>query len=125
MAGIGGVNCTFVKTEEGGCIPSVLRMRSEVWQIPGLSGYGIFQYGYGDSEFMVTGILYSNDAGIDIWAAAMYAIQGTIVSIVDDHGDTYGSCYLQKVSNVLKRAALAAGGITTRGEIRVMGVKVA
>jgi len=125
MAGIFGVTCTFVKTEEAGCIPSALKMRSDIWQVPGISGWGIFQYGYGDSPFAVKAVFYSNDAGVDVWAASIYALQGTIGSIVDDHGDTYTNCYLLRVSNVRKHTAYATGGVTTRGEIMCEGVKLA
>lgn len=123
MAAIGGVTCTYVHTAQG-AVPSALKLRAEVWTVPGLSGIGAAQLGYQDGQFVLTAVYYSNDSGVDLWAASLQAKQGTLVSITDDHGDTFTNCLLVEVGNVTKRPAYVPGsGVTTRGEIQIQGIK--
>ena len=124
MSSVAGVNCTMVHDRDG-TIPSVVRELSESWHVPGLDGIGLQLVGRGDAEFSVEAVLYSNDAGVDLWAASLYALQGTIGSIVDDHGDTYTYCFIRSVANVVKTVAMMSGGITTRGAVQISGSKVA
>ena len=122
MASVGGVSCTFVHDAKGGIPP--LRQRSETWHATGIDGYGIQLLGKGESEFTVRAVLYSNNAGIDTWAALLHAMQGLLVVIIDDHGTTYTYCYLKTVGNVAKTPAKIPGGeVTTRGEIKISGCK--
>jgi hypothetical protein len=123
MAAIGAVSCTCVHDREEGSIPSELRERSAQWHVPGLDGYGIAVLGKGEGEFAVVAVLYSTNAGVNLWADSLQALQGTLVSITDDHGDTYTGCFLKRVGNVRKRPALMPGsGITTRGEVLIEGM---
>lgn len=120
MAQIGGVLCTFVR---GNC-PNP-KMRIELWRVPGLDGYGAQALGLNDSPFEVTAILYSNKAGVELWKDSIEGLQGSIVSITNDLGSTTQNCLILKISNMRPMAAIAAGGITTRGEIIVEGVVLA
>jgi len=122
MASVGGISCTFVHAD-GGSIPP-LRERSEKWHTTGIDGYGIQLLGKGDAEFAVRAVLVSNAAGIALWAASLQAIQGTLVSIIDDYGVTHTNCYLEKVGNVAKTPA-KHDALTTRGEIKIVGYKTA
>ena len=119
MPQIASTPCTFLR----GSWPAP-KMRSETWTVPGISGYGLQLLGYGDSAFQVTAVLLSNDLGVDLWAAALYAMQGQIVGLVNDFGDATSRAFLQTVGPVEKRAALGPGGITRRGEIRIQGLIV-
>ena len=120
MAQIGEVQCTFIK----GHAPKV-KMRVELWRVPGLNGYGAQALGLQDSPFEFTAILYSNAAGVLAWKEALEALQGTIISIVNDLGITYANCLILKLSNLKSIPALAPGGITQRGEITIEGVVTA
>jgi len=117
MAGIGGVSCTFVR----GHTP-IVKQRIETWAVPGLDGVGAAAMGRNDSKFTFTAILFSNAAGIIAWKIAIEALQGTIVSIVNDLGVTYINCLITEVGDLRNTPAIAPGGITQRGEIQVSGV---
>ncbi len=124
MPNVGAVSCTFVHDRQGS-IPAAIRQRSQKWQVAGIDGTGVALLGKGDAAFTVTAVFYSSDAGVDLWAVQLQALQGTIVSILDDHGDAHSNCFLDKVHNVVKTAARQPGsGITTRGEIAIEGEKV-
>lgn len=121
MAGaIGGISCTLVKGAVG-----PLRLRSETWQVPGLHGYGVLLLGGGDGEATVRAILLSSGAGVNAWAANLYALQGQIVTIVDETGSVYTSCLVKKVHPVVKTTAYIPGSaVTTRGEIQIEVLRV-
>lgn len=93
-----------------------------LWRVPGMDGYGAQWMGRNDSPFEVVAVLYSNTEGITLWKTAIENLQGTIVSITNDHGNTSANCLITKVSPMRSIAARAAGGITQRGEITVEGV---
>jgi len=116
-ASIGGTACTFVK---GDLAPQ--RARLDVYYVPGLNGPGLHYLGLGDSPFSVTAVLYSTAAGLATWAALIHAQQGTIVSIVNDYGDTYANCLLTRVSELRRQAA---GTTTHRGELTIQGIRTA
>jgi len=114
MASIGGVTCTFVR----GTVPAI-REEAEVFRRPGIDGYGIHLTGKGDGLAPLTAVLYSTDAGCDTWAASLFGLQGSLVTVVNDHGDTVTSVFLRRVGNLVKTAAVAPGGITMRGQIDI------
>jgi len=120
MATIGGITCTFVK-------PDFVRgpkQRLEVWQSPGLDGYGAQSLGLGDAEFRVTAVFYEVSADVEAWFRLLELLQGTIVSITDDWGLTYTGLLIVRVGEPLRRAAWGVD-FDTRGELRIEGVKVA
>ena len=124
MSTLGGITCTFIHAP-GGSPPAARRAESQVWRVPGLDGFGIALLGLGDSEFELVAVLASNNAGVDVWAALLQAKQATIVTIVDDFGNTFNGCFLESVGNVRKTAARVPGGsITVRGEIQIRGRRV-
>ncbi len=115
MASIGGTSCTFVR----GCAPP-MKIEADVWRVAGLNGFGIQQLGYGDAAGKLTAVFYSSDAGVDTWAAALHALQGTIVTVVNDHGDSRGDVFLARLSELVKTSAYQPGtGVTTRGQIEI------
>ncbi len=118
MAGIGGVSCNMVKGEA-----PAKKERLRVWQVPGIDGYGAHADGLGDSAFVFLGVKYGLRAAIETWSTAIEALQGSVVSIVNDWGTTYTNCLIQHVSVPRITAALWTG-VDTRGEIRVEGVVI-
>ena len=54
------------------------------------------------------------------WKAAIEALQGTVVSIVNDQAVTYTLCLIAQVDGWQNQPALHAGG--ERGELRISGV---
>lgn len=117
MASIGNATCTDVRGE----IPP-LAMRSDVWTVPGLHGYGILLLGRGDSEFRLTCVLFSSASGAKAWEANLKALQGQFVTIITGYGSTHPNCFLRKVGNLRRQAAYHPGtAITTRAEIEIEG----
>ncbi len=117
MASIGGIFCTFVR---GHCPRPKTRL--DLWCVPGTSGFGAQALGRNDSAFAVKAVLYSNAAGLEAWKDSIEALQGTVVSIVNDLGKTRSRCLIAAVSPMRSMAARADGGITQRGEMAVEGV---
>lgn len=112
---IGGVPCTFVR----GTLPA-WREESEVWRIPGVDGFGITLLGRGDAETELRAVLFSNNLGVNLWTGQLQALQGQIVAVTNDHGDSYAYCFLTRVGNVAKQAAYMPGtAITTRAELPI------
>lgn len=117
-ASIGGVSCTFVR----GTLPAQ-RERCELWEIPGLDGYGVALLGKADSETELVAVLVSTNAAVNTWIASLQLLQGTIASVTNDHGDTYAYCLLRKVGNARKTPAYVPGtAVTTRGEVPIVAV---
>lgn len=116
MASVGGQACTFLKGEA----PSQ-KMRTRIWQIPGIHGYGAQLLGLGDSQFEFTAVLLSTAAGVATWVGLIEAMQGTIVSVITDWGNTYSNCLITEISQPQVTTAVGYG-ITARGELKIKGV---
>jgi hypothetical protein len=117
VAGIGGVTCDFVK---GTSKP--LRQALDVWTVPGVNGVGALKLGFQDSEFRFVCVLYDTHANVVTWSGNLGALQGQIVSAVDDQGATHSNLLVVSVSPVQRTAVRGAGGsIDTRGEVLVEG----
>lgn len=116
MAAVGSVTCTFVR----GVSPS-LRSRVDTWQLPGIDGYGVQLLGRGDTEWMFEAVLYDDEGDVSTWYTQLEALQGTIVTVVDDWGDSYTNILLVRVSQLDKTIAVPNGA---RGEVRIEAKKV-
>ena len=118
MAGsIGGVSCDLVSGRF-----AALKETIETWRIPGIDGYGAQLLGLGDSSFEFTGVKFGSNATIESWFSDIEALQGNIVSVFDDWGDTYSNLLVTGVSPSTKRVALHQGGV--RGQMTVQGLVV-
>ncbi len=115
MASVGNVICTFVKGEA----PQP-KQRVALWQVPGIAGYGARLDGLGDSEFQLTCVLYSTYMGVREWSAALHSLQGSLVVVINDWGNTFSRCLLRNVSPPRLSTAHHAGGC--RAEITIDGV---
>ena len=112
---IGGVGCDMLK----GDLPA-LKTRLEVWQVPGLDGYGAIDLGLGDARGEVRAIKHDTPAAVYAWVAAIEALQGTVVNMIMDWGITYTQVLIERVSAPQVTAAIGYGG--ARGEIAIQGV---
>jgi len=123
MAGtVGGVYCFRVGGEA-----NHPRQRIKRWQVPGLNGYGAQKLGLGDSAFEFRLVQFSTEAGLNTWFAAIESMQGSVITIINDHATTTYSCLLESVSGLQKRAAWMAAGLGSagrRGEVTIRGVVV-
>jgi len=111
---VNGTFCTFVR----GKFPT-LAQESEIWRVPGIDGYGVALTGLGDSAGTLRLVLYSNNLGLNLWAAALYPLQGQIVPVLNDFGDST-QMFIKKVHTMQVVAAVIPGsGVSKRGEIQV------
>jgi len=118
MASIGGVSCTFVR----GNVPAI-REEGEVFRRAGIDGFGIHLTGKGDGVAPLVAVYYGTDALVDAWAASLYALQGSLVTVVNDHGDSVANVFLRRVGNLRKTAAVVPGtATTTRGQIDIEAI---
>lgn len=92
MAAIGGVSCFSLHGPIGD-----LKERSETYQHPGFDGFGIQLLGQGDSNFNLIAKQIANIATVTAWKLAVEALQGTVVSVTDDTGETYTSLFVEDV----------------------------
>ena len=120
MASIGGLSCTFIRGE----VPP-MKMRTRSWSTPGINGYGAQKLGLGDAEFELTGIYYgATRAAVDIWLAAIAGLQGTVVTVVDDWGNSRTGCLLVKIGTP-KVDYCEGPSIKARAEVAIKGVHTA
>ena len=116
MASIGAVSCDYVRGDLG-----ANRQRVRTWQVAGLDGYGAKRMGAGDSQFAVEVVKRGTSAQCNTFRAAIEALAGQIVSIVNDWGDTFTYCLITKIGPPRKTAEIRYGGACVR--IRIEGVR--
>lgn len=109
---VGGQSCDFVRPNA----PTAKKQRVEAWVVAGLTGIGAQKLGQNDSSFQFTIVKFDTDANLDTWAAAIDAMQSTVVTIVDDHGDSYTGCLIEQVSNREKSPAYHAKALGATGK---------
>jgi len=112
---IGGVGCDLVK---GGAADQ--KSRVSLWQVPGVNGYGAHDLGQGESGFVYRAIKYGTEAECRTWAGQMQALQGTVLTIVDDWDATHELMLVARVTRPILSAAIGYGG--ARCEVMVQGV---
>jgi len=116
MPSIGGVSCDFVREESF----NDLKLRVEIWQVPGLDGYGAQDLGFGDSNFRYRCVKYGTESEIETWFGNLEALQATIISATDDWGRTRHNLLVRHVEVIGKRPA--PPNYQCRGEATVEGV---
>lgn len=122
MPTIGSVTCTFVH----GSIPSALSKRVEVWQTPGVDGYGVQLHGQGDGDFELRAVYRgSSAADVAAWHGNLLGLKGTLVTVSNDVGVSC-SALIVKVGPCEIGAALDYHHNTThRGEAAVQCIRTA
>lgn len=120
MATIGGITCTFVKGQGQSLTP-----RMELWNRPGMNGYGAMELGNGDSPFVFRAVGYALNAAVTTWINSLQALKGSVVTIVDDFGTTWASMLVTS-STIVSRTPRVNhdGNGDVRGEVQVEGVKI-
>lgn len=121
MASIGGITCTFLRG-----VPPAMKEEAAITRRPGIDGYEIHLTGKGDAQGQLTASFRSSNAGCNTWVNSLQALQGTVVTVVNDHGDTFAGCYLAHVGQPTKSAAYRPGtSITTRADVQIQILRVA
>jgi hypothetical protein len=119
MATVGGVTCDFVRGQK-----PLLATQVEVWRMPGIDGYGAQLTGLGGGEGQFQAEYFNSPAGISTWHASLAALQGQVVSITNDLGDTVTNFL---ITNVTKGPTTAAvyGAYLNKGVALIRGVVIA
>ena len=117
MATIGGESCSFVKmiTYQG----RVTRART--WERRGINGTGAMTEGEGKGLFAFRGVLFDSDSNVETWRGTIEAMQGTIISIVDDNANTYSNCFVKAVAQFAKAPVIESGTSKFRAQLVVSG----
>jgi hypothetical protein len=116
---IGSVSCTFVH----GYI-AASRELSETWHVNGINGWGVMLLGIGDGDFSLEATYYNTSAAVDTWLSSMQNLQGTIVSITNDFGQTVTQRFVERVEPSKEPAVIPGTSYTHRGVCRVTGKAV-
>lgn len=117
-ASVGGVSCSLVRSRV-----AALKTQVSVWEQPGQDGYGAHTLGAKDSAFRMLAILFDTAANVNTWVAAIQALQGTSITIVDDRGVSHTNMLLEQAAQPTIIAAWNTG-IEERAEIMLTGVKL-
>ena len=83
MASVGGVTVEILR---GNIAPQTQRV--DTWHIPGRTGIGAQLMGLNQSSFSYQCILIAAQASVEGRLASLSALQGTIISVTDDFGET-------------------------------------
>ena len=120
MAKVGGITCDIVRPNT----PTGNKQRVETWTVPGLDGVGAHLLGDNDGEWEFTLVRFDTKINVFTWAQQIEALQGTIVTIIDDWVATYVGMLVTGVSSPARRPALHAknlGLFGVRSTITISG----
>ena len=120
-ATIGGIACDFLS---GNAADEKEQVR--VWHRLGVDGLGTLAIGSGDSEFSFRATRIEIDATVKAWIESIEALQGTTVTIVDDHAWEHANMTIIRVRRLSVAAAYRPGEATPaqkRAVIIVEGIK--
>jgi hypothetical protein len=117
---IGGVTVDLMRGR-----PSGLRARVNTWEIAGLDGTGAIVQGRGNQGDVLELVRFGAASTVDSWFAAIEAINGTIVSVVDALGFTHTNILVYEVSGLAFSAAHLAAGVANavRGQCSATVIK--
>jgi hypothetical protein len=120
MASVGGITCDIVRPNT----PTANKQRVETWVVPGLNGIGAQKLGLNDAEWEFTLVEFDTKANVFSWAASIEALQGTIITIVDDWDRTYLLMLMTGASHPVRTPAIHAktlGATGVRCEMTIKG----
>lgn len=120
-ANVNGTSCDIVKG-----VPNELKTEVQTWGVPGVDGYGAQTLGQRGSEFRFQCVKYGTVASVNTWIAAMQAVQGSVVSLENDWGDTFDNMLIERVGQPTKEPAIGCftGSPGARGQVMIYGKQV-
>lgn len=119
MPTVGGVSVDLLK---GNAEPQ--KMSSKTWRVPGRAGLGIMLMGENQSTFDYVAVVYEA-SGAQTTIDALEALQGTVVTIVDEFGKSRTNCFIARVGTPTRKLVNWQGSEVTRATIRIQGVRTA
>jgi len=117
MPSIGGITCDRISGRV-----SPLKTTAEVRRRPGLDGYAIQQTGQGEAPVELVAHRYDTAAAVQTWLDSLAELQGTIVTLVDDWGDTYENVFVSLVDPRPKAPIIYNGAARAHGVCQMQGV---
>jgi hypothetical protein len=114
MATIHGIACSFIHGE----IPSI-RMRTEIWSVPGIHGVGAQKLGYGGAPFQIKAVFFGLAVNINTWLTSLTLRVGEIGTITTAVG-TYANCLIVDIG---PQQVTAAYPYYLRCEVDIAGVR--
>lgn len=124
MPSIGAVACDLIQGAAEELKEGVI-----TWRTPGYRGVGAQTTGLNVSAFRFIAIKYDVAANVRAWAVSIEALQGDVLTIVDDRGVSHTNLLITKVSQPSELpVTLAAGlgvpvGSDTIGRIALEGTR--
>lgn len=122
---IGAVQCSRVI---GHARPQATRV--QVWQVPGLDGYGAHLLGDGNSESSFIAVAFGRDTVVSgvihlpTWYTALRETQGTIVTIVNEQNLSFANQLIVEVGEPQRRTADDLHQITARFQVPIRTITV-
>jgi hypothetical protein len=106
---IGSVTCDYIASAKA---TRTKKEHVEVWSVPGLAGAGMAVMGKSKAWSAFRLVLFGTSAEVETWIAAIEALSGTVVTVVDDWGTEFSNFGVVFVSEPDKRAAHQPGQTT-------------
>ena len=111
MAEVGGITCDIVRPNT----PTGNKERVETWIVSGLDGIGAHLLGDNEGEWEFVLVRFDTKLNVFTWAQQIEALQGTIVTIIDNWPATYVGMLVTGVSNPIRTPALHAKALGLTG----------
>jgi len=96
--------------------------RLDIYNTPGVNGYGVQKLGKKDSPFIFKAIKYGSEATVETFATNIAALQGQICTFEDDWGQVRVRMLVAETSIPEKRPEIGNGGAKT--SIDLAGVQL-
>lgn len=97
----------------------------DVWTVPGQDGVGAQLLGSNQSAFSYVATLFGSSSDVETRLVNLAAIQGTVITIVDDFSKTRTSCLVTKVKRMGRKLVLREGATEVRAQVAITGVRTA
>jgi hypothetical protein len=113
MSSVGAISTDIMRG-----LPQGLKERLEVWEVPGIQGYGALKLAKGDAAFELQTVKYAADnTAAQAYKVAAEAAQGTVVTVTDDWGTAYAGALIEHVE-ITKQPCIRNGSAQVRVEAR-------
>ncbi len=86
------------------------KQRMDVWETPGVDGYGALKMGFGDAETDLQSVTFSADiAAARTLKGALGGLQGTVISLTDDWGTNFTRILVKEVGVIVLQPVIYLG----------------
>lgn len=118
MPSVGGVTVEYLSGT-----PTPVMQRVELFANAGQAGIGAQLMGQNQSQFTFAAFLYGAQNNVQSRLTSLGAVQGTVVSIEGDHGETYANCLVTSVGQPQRFTVDHEGSSKLVALVTVSGVR--